>query len=162
MKAAVVYYSMSGNTAYMAEQIAGRLGADLIRIEPVKAYPAQGFRKFFWGGKSAVMGEKPELEPYSFPEGLYDTVVVCSPVWAGRLSPPILSFLTDEKVKLRSTNVSVCMTHMGGGADKAFEQARKVLGIDGLKAALALVSPKTSAGRETAEQIEAFCSSILS
>ena len=50
MKTAVVYYSMSGNTELAAERIAAVLGADLIRLTPVKAYPDKGFRKFFWGG----------------------------------------------------------------------------------------------------------------
>ena len=162
MKTAVICYSMSGNSLYAAEQIAERLGADLIRIEPVKAYPSEGFRKFFWGGKSAVMGEKPELEPYDFPDGQYCAAVVCSPVWAGRVSPPILSFLTKEKDKLRGMEVSVCMTHAGGGADKAFAQIRKVLKNDSLKATLSLVDPKEAPGQEVPERISAFCSEILS
>ena len=57
MKTAVVYYSMSGNTKLIAEKIAGDLNADLIEIFPENSYPDKGFRKYFWGGKSAVMGE---------------------------------------------------------------------------------------------------------
>ena len=30
----------------------------------MKAYPTKGFRKFLWGGKSAVMAEKPKLLPF--------------------------------------------------------------------------------------------------
>ncbi len=60
MRTAIVYYSMSGNTKYVADKIAGELRisgeVDVIRIEPVKAYPGQGAKKFIWGGKSAVMG----------------------------------------------------------------------------------------------------------
>ena len=55
MKTVIVYYSMSGNTKYVADKIAEKLHADIIRIEPVKAYPNQGAQKFIWGGKSAVM-----------------------------------------------------------------------------------------------------------
>ena len=51
----VVYYSLEGNTAYAAEKIAAALGAKTLRLQPKKAYPDSGFRKFFWGGKSAVM-----------------------------------------------------------------------------------------------------------
>ena len=46
---------------YVAEKIAERMGADIIPIEPVKAYPDKGAVKFFWGGKSAVMGENPDI-----------------------------------------------------------------------------------------------------
>ena len=47
MRTAIVYYSMSGNTRYVAEKIAEKINADVIRIEPVKAYPDQGAKKFF-------------------------------------------------------------------------------------------------------------------
>ena len=63
MKTAIVFYSMSGNTAMTAEKLAEALSADLIEIRPQHAYPDKGFRKFLWGGKSAVMAETPELEP---------------------------------------------------------------------------------------------------
>ncbi|MBQ2161110.1 MAG: flavodoxin family protein [Firmicutes bacterium] len=59
MKTAIVYYSLSGNCEYAAKKAASILGADLIRLEPVKDYPDSGFKKYFWGGKSAVMAEKP-------------------------------------------------------------------------------------------------------
>ena len=46
---------------YLAEKIAERMGADIIPIELVKAYPDKEAVKFFWGGKSAVMGENPDI-----------------------------------------------------------------------------------------------------
>ena len=61
MRTAIVYYSMSGNTEFVADKIAKNIDADVIRIQPVKEYPNQGVRKFIWGGKSAVMGDKPKL-----------------------------------------------------------------------------------------------------
>ena len=66
MAAIVVYYSLEGNTAYAAERIASELGADLLRLYPEKEYPDGGFKKFFWGGKSAIMAETPKLKPYTF------------------------------------------------------------------------------------------------
>ena len=81
MKTAIVYYSMSGNTAITAEKLAEGTGADLIRIAPEKAYPDRGFRKFLWGGKSAVMAEKPPLRPYDFHAEDFDRVIIGFPVW---------------------------------------------------------------------------------
>ena len=89
MKTAIVYYSMSGNTKYVADKIEEKLNADLIRIEPVKAYPDQGAKKFIWGGKSAVMGEKPKLQPYEFNAEQYDRIIIGTPVWASSFAPPI-------------------------------------------------------------------------
>ena len=50
-KVAIVYYSMSGNTDYVAKHISKNIEADLIRIVPKKEYPNSGLKKFFWGGK---------------------------------------------------------------------------------------------------------------
>ena len=80
MRTAVVYYSMSGNTASAAKKVAEGAGADLIEIKPEKAFPDKGFRKFFWGGKSAVMAETPKLIPYSFKPEKYDRMVIGFPV----------------------------------------------------------------------------------
>ena len=66
MSTAIVYYSMHGNSEMVAEKIAAKLGADVIKLEPDKAYPDKGAKKFLWGGKSAVMGEQPVLKPYEF------------------------------------------------------------------------------------------------
>ena len=80
MDTAVVYYSMSGNTAFAARKIARELGADLIELVPVKQYPDKGFRKFLWGGKSAVMAETPPLLPYEFDGDKYGQVIFGLPV----------------------------------------------------------------------------------
>ena len=93
MKTAIVYYSMSGNTKYVADKIAEKLGADIIRIEPVKAYPDEGAKKFIWGGKSAVMGEKPVLQPYEFSLEKYDRIILGTPVWASTFTPPVRTFI---------------------------------------------------------------------
>lgn len=97
MRTAIVYYSMSGNTAYVAEKIAEEIKAsgevDIIRIEPKKVYPDKGAKKFFWGGKSAVMGEAPALQPYEFNIEKYDRIIFGTPVWASTFVPPLRTFI---------------------------------------------------------------------
>ena len=55
MKTLIVYYSMSGNTAYAAERIAERIGADTLRLVPTKEYRNKGLKKFLQGGKSVLL-----------------------------------------------------------------------------------------------------------
>ena len=88
MKTLIVYYSLEGNTQWAAEQIAARLGADTLRLVPKAAYPDKGFKKFLFGGKSAVMKEAPELESYEVDITQYEQIVLATPVWAGTLTPP--------------------------------------------------------------------------
>ena len=100
MKTLIVYYSMEGNTDHMAKRIAEKISADLLRIEPVKAYRDKGFLKFVWGGKSAVMGEKPELKPYDADLSAYDRIIFGSPVWAANITPPLRTFVSDNMESL--------------------------------------------------------------
>ena len=106
MKTAIVYYSMLGNCEMVAERIAERLDADMIRIEPDKAYPDKGAKKFLWGGKSAVMGEKPALKPYDFDADKYDNVIIGFPVWASRPAPPIATFVDRNKEMIAGKRIS--------------------------------------------------------
>ena len=118
MKTAVVYYSMSGNCKFVAEQIATVLQCDQIRVEPVKSYPDKGARKFYWGGKSAIMGEKPELKPYEFNKDEYDCVIIGYPVWASNVTPPIRTFIAENAEALKTNTNSSVRTNTGSSGTK--------------------------------------------
>ena len=47
MNVAVVYFSLEGNTKYVAEKIARTLGADIITLIPAKEYPTGQVSKYF-------------------------------------------------------------------------------------------------------------------
>ena len=157
MKTAVVYYSMLGNTDSVAKKIADELSADLVKIEPVKAYPDKGFRKFFWGGKSAVMGERPELMPYSFDAAEYDRIIFGTPVWASNFTPPIRTFVEENRSALNGKKFAVFMCFSGGGADKAIAKLKTLIGIDEFEAELVLVDPKDKPKPEDEGKIRDFC-----
>ena len=160
MSTAIVYYSMHGNSEMVAEKIAARLGADVIRIEPDKAYPDKGAKKFIWGGKSAVMGEQPVLKPYEVDADKYDCVILGFPVWASRPAPPICTFLSEQKSKLIGKKIAVFACQSGNGAEKAFERVRNMIGIDAFAGTLILIDPKTRVNVENDKKIDSFCENI--
>lgn len=162
MKNAIVYYSMSGNTKYAVEKIAKKLDADLIELEPVKAYPTKGLAKFFHGGKAAVFGDMPELKPYTFDSSLYEKVVIACPVWASKCAPPINSFLQKYGKDLsekggKSLGIILCQS--GNGADKVLESYKEKLQVKEFAAELVLIDPLKQLKKqaENAEKIEQFC-----
>ena len=157
MRTLVVYYSMGGNTAWAAEKIAEQTGAETLRLEPAKAYPSKGFRKFLWGGKSAVMAEKPELQPYQFDAEQYDRIIFGFPVWAGNIAPPIRTFIHDNDLKDIRCAAFACQG--GSGAEKAFGKLRECLGKD-LEKTLVLVDPKDRPDPAKEVQIEMFCDAL--
>ncbi len=157
MRTAVVFYSLTGNTAMAAGHIAAALGADLIELKPVKSYPDKGFRKFFWGGKSAVMAEAPALEPIQFCAADYDSIVFGFPVWAGTIAPPVRSFIAVHRAELAGKQISSFACQSGAGAAKAFRKLEECLGMGPLRAELVLIDPADKPDPANEEKIRAFC-----
>ena len=159
MKTAIVYYSMGGNTAWAAGQLASRLDAELIALTPVKAYPDRGARKFLRGGRAAMLGETPALEPYNFDAAAYDRIVLGTPLWAGRISPPLRSFLKEQGAALADKPLAAFICSGGGDDAKAFAQLRSLLGRD-LTAELSLTDPRDRPSPENGERLDAFCRAL--
>ena len=160
MNTTIVYYSLEGNCAYVAERIAEETGASLLRIEPEKAYPDSGFKKFFWGGKSAVMAEQPKLKPYTFDAGKTERVIFGFPVWAGTITPPLRSFIAENKTALQGKKIAAFACQSGAGAPKALGKLKELLGISELEAELVLVDPKAKPNPDNEVQIAAFCEKL--
>lgn len=155
MKPLIVYYSMSGNTAYAAEALAAQLNADTLRLEPETAYPDRGLKKFFWGGKSAVMAETPPLRPYVFEPQKYDRILFGFPVWAGTIAPPLRTFVRDNASALSDQPVAAFACQSGAGGEKALARLETLLGRP-LAAKCVLTDPKTKPATETKAQLRAF------
>ncbi len=156
MKTTVVYYSMGGNTAFAAEKLAEKLGAELLRLEPETAYPDKGAKKFLFGGKSALMGEKPALKPYSFDAGC-ERVIFGFPVWASRVTPPLRSFIEDNRAALQGKRFAAFACQMGSGGEKALESLRACLGVDAFEAQTILIEPKDKPSEKNERLLETFC-----
>ena len=158
MKTLIVYYSMGGNTAYAARRIAQALGADTLSLTPEKAYPSSGFRKFFWGGKSAVMAETPALLPYSFDPASYERLIFGFPVWAGNMAPPLRTFIRDND--LRGKTIAAFACESGSGAERALGKLKACLNIPALAAELILIDPQDRPSKANEEKLQAFCAAL--
>ena len=158
LRTLIVYYSLEGNTAYAAERIADALGAGMLRLEAEKAYPSAGFGKFFWGGKSAVMAETPALLPYAFDADAYDRIIFGFPVWAGNITPPVRTFIRENRLEGKRIAAFACES--GAGAEKAFGKLKACLGIGALEAELILIDPLKRPDDQNEEKIRGFCAKL--
>ena len=154
MKTAIVYYSMHGNVRYVSEKVAKELGADLIELKPVKAYPDKGAMQFLWGGSAVTFKKKPELEPYSFNAGDYDLVIIGTPVWAGSFTPPLRTFF--ENNDLTGKKIAVIATSGGGDSAKCLQAIKEAAKADSLSAKLSLVDPKDKPSDNVDKEISQF------
>ena len=160
MKKLIIYYSMLGNTDYVARYIAKKKERDLLRIECEKEYPTRGISKFYQAGKSSVMEEEPKLKKYEVDLTKYDYIIWGTPVWASNFVPPLRTFIKENKEELKKKKMSIFVCFSGGGAEKAIEKLKKYLGIDSFEKKLVLINPKIKYKKENEEEINRFCDNI--
>lgn len=92
MKTCIAYYSKTGNTAIVAEYLAEKIGAKLIRLNDKTNY--KGFLGFLKGGMNASKAKRAKLDPSVYQEiDQCDRIVLATPVWAGKTTPAINSIL---------------------------------------------------------------------
>jgi len=158
MKAVIVYYSLEGDTDFIALKIAQKTGADIVRLVPQKEFPKGNFKKFLWGGKSVVFNEKPKLTNKEIDLSIYDTIIIGTPIWAGTFAPPIMTFFNDYI--FQGKNIFLFACHSGGEAQRCFEKiSKKTIGnivIDTVE----FNNPFKTVKEDTDKKIESFCRSI--
>lgn len=85
----VAYFSYSGTTQSVAEQLSSRIGADLFEIAPAEEYSSLYLRS----NREIRRGERPELSAEVENMEEYDIVFVGYPVWFHATPAPVNSFL---------------------------------------------------------------------
>ena len=124
MKKLVIFYSFTGNTKLIAENIAEAIDADILELKPKKEIKSEGFMKYFQAGKEVIMKSKPELLPLDKNPEDYDVLFVGTPVWA-RSCPPVLnSFLSAHPLSEKKIALFCCH---GGGKGNIFGKMKEAL-----------------------------------
>lgn len=98
MKILVVYYSKTGNTRKIAQELSVKLKAD---IDEIKEARKRGFLGTWLKGTRQAMKEKSSQVTFSKNPGDYDLVVLGGPIWAWNLIPPLRGYLEQNKDKIK-------------------------------------------------------------
>ena len=124
MKILVVYYSRSGNTKKLAEDIAKNLKADTEEIVDLR--PRKGVLGFFKSGRDSLLRRETEIKKSIKDPSKYDLVLVGTPVWAGNITPAARTYVRCNKDKFGKV---ACFCTMGGNSPrKAFDEIKKIIG----------------------------------
>lgn len=102
-----------GTLQFMARIIQKQTGADLWRIETVKAYPDDNDRIHTQARYELHRGVRPKLKEKIPDLDNYDTVFLGFPLWWYDLPVPVYSFL--EENDLRGKTVIPFLSHAGSG-----------------------------------------------
>ena len=160
MKDLIVYFSLEGKTEYVVNKIKEINNADVLKLVPKKAYSDKGFSKFLWGGKSAVMGEKPKLEEYTVDLDAYDRIILGFPVWASTFTPPLRTFICDNIDTIKNKRIAAFACQGGSGAEKALTKLAECIGIKEFEDKAVFIDPKARHTEDTDKAIEIFANNL--
>ncbi|MFH0875165.1 MAG: hypothetical protein V1859_04445 [archaeon] len=155
MKTLVAYYSRSGATKKIAEDIAHKLGADIERIIDMK--DRKGALGFISGGKDAVLKHLTKIKPVEKEPQSYDLVIVGTPIWAGTMVPAVRTYLHENML---SKKTAFFFTASSVGQEKAFGDLCEMAPKSICLAKLNLCSKEIKLG--PSEKIEHFIKTIKS
>lgn len=121
-KTLVVYYSRTGNTEAIAKHIQSLTGADLFKVETVKAYPEDYRRTTEVAKEELNANVRPEIKGGMDNIDKYDTIFIGFPIWWGTYPMAIATFL--DTYDLQGKTIIPFCTHGGGGVDKGFSDVK--------------------------------------
>lgn len=123
MKALIVYYSYSGITRKLAEDIALLTDGELRELVPQKPYSFSYHSAVKEARAEIEKGYCPPLMQGAEPIENADVLFIGSPNWLKTFAPPVLSFLRAQNLS-EKTIIPFC-THGGGGFGRMLEDFKK-------------------------------------
>ncbi len=94
----LVYFSFTGNTKMIAEQISKELNCNMLELRPKEKY-SENYQEVVDEYQSNESDKKNcELMPYSVDLNKYDTIIIGSPVWWYTITPVIRTFLKQHSL----------------------------------------------------------------
>jgi flavodoxin len=122
MKTLIVYYSFTGNNEILANMLQEKLGCDILKITEQKK------RNMLTIMLDVLFNRRPKIESYDLSVMEYDQLILVSPIWAGKVAPPLNTFLHDERTKIDQYSfITVCGGGNDGQKEKVTQELTKVV-----------------------------------
>jgi flavodoxin len=123
-KILVAYFSWSGNTRDVANQIRKIVGGDIFEIVSVDRYPSNYDDTVKQAKRELDAGYRPELVSEVESIGSYDVIFIGYPNWWGTIPRPVASFLT--KCNHSGKTIVPFCTHEGSRLGRSVEDIAKL------------------------------------
>ena len=106
-KSLILYYSQTGTTKTVAEELLKVLDADIELIEAENPYSGTYEETIARCQQEMESGSLPALKPLQSDIHQYDTIYLGYPVWFGTCARPVLALVEQEYLKARPSFPSV-------------------------------------------------------
>lgn len=125
MKILVAYYSRSGHTEQLAQEVAARCEADIDRIRD-DGVDRSGLWGYLCSGWQAARGAAPAIQRANKDPADYDLVVIGTPVWNWSLAPPVRTYARRHAGQFKQ--VAFFCTEGGSGDNRVFDELQRLCG----------------------------------
>ena len=157
-KTLVAYFSASGKTARVAEELAQAIGANIYEIKPAVPYTKADLNWMDKKSRSSVemndRSNRPALADHDADIAAYDTILLGFPIW-WYVAPTIInSFL--ESYDFSGKKIVLFATSGGSGFGKTAAGLKSSVAADTV-----IAEGKVLNGRQTAESLKAWAETVL-
>ena len=116
----IVYFSWSGSSKTVAEEVHRIAGGDIVRLETVEPYPESYDATVERSKKERETNARPSLKTALPDLDKYDTIVLAHAIWSGRMPMPVRTFL--DAVDLSGKRVAHVTTHGVSGLGRSHDE----------------------------------------
>lgn len=141
-KVLIVYYSYTGNTKKLTENIQGMTNADVVEIEPVTPYSEDYDTVEDQAKKEEDNNFMPEIKTKVDNIDSYDYILIGSPIWWYQVASPVKTFLSQTD--LSNKNVALFVTHGGWGLGQSEDNIKDLCPNSKILESLAIEGEKVS------------------
>jgi flavodoxin len=154
LKILIVFYSKTGNARWVAQTVAGLIGADVHEVFENRRSRVLSLlsNKF-----NDVQDKATKITSNSQSAPEYDLIIVGTPVWASRPTPTIINYLL--KNDLSGKKVAVFFTQ-GNSKPQAIEETKALMPNSNYLGEIALVNPLDNK-EECEKQITTWCKTLI-
>lgn len=124
-KSLVLYYSQTGTTKVVADEIRKLTGADIAVIELEKPYSGDFQQTIARCQDEKGKGILPVLKPLKADVSKYDVIYLGYPIWFGTYAPPVEALV--KKVTFEGKTIVPFCTFGSGGLEVSVRDLRKAL-----------------------------------
>lgn len=123
-KILIAYFSYSGNTKKVADEIHKSVGGDIFEIKTADPYPTDYNTVVDQAKKEQADNYRPKLATKVENMDSYDVIFVGYPNWWGTMPMAVFTFL--EEYKLSGKTIIPFCTHDGSAFGKSVEDMKKI------------------------------------
>lgn len=123
-KTLILYFSHSGNTRNVAEQIHNRIGGEIIELQPAVPYPRDYNTVVDQAKEEQRRNARPQISTPIPNLETYDTIFIGYPNWWGTM--PMLFFTLLEKHDMGTKTVIPFCTHEGSRLGRSEQDLKKL------------------------------------